>query len=387
MKHNIKTKTGRDKLPPRPGAYFETLSKGCALGFRRGPNTWIARLYTRDAKIKKFEYHPLGQHEDFSAAKVAADNWFAQMGKGIRRAPTRGTVRDALASYVRHLRSINRRKAAWEVGKRFRLTVGRTSEFGRKMLESVMRDDVEAWRNGLRKGRKPRSINRQVRAVVAALNHAVAHGHIGRRDAWKIAHLVDDGEENVAIFLTTDQRDRLIAAAPKPLAALLNGYAHTGARPSELANAVVADFDSKGGKVTLKHHKGRGGKQRTRAVVLSDEGIEFFRAQIRGKLPQAPLISDEGGGHWTDQHWCDGIARAVVAANAKAKKPAQRVPAGTSAYAFRHTRISELLQTYGIDPVTVAAQCGTSVLMIEKSYFKFISSSMRDKLNAVKSGT
>jgi integrase len=383
---SIKTKTARDKLSPRPGAYFETLSKGCALGFRRGPDTWIARLYTPSAD-KPFAYHPLGQHEDFTAAKAAADVWFAQMGKGVRRAPTRGTVRDALASYVRHLRSINRRKAAWEVGQRFRLTVSRTSEFGRMKLESVMRDDVEAWRNGLRKGRKPRSVNRQVRAVVAALNHAIAHGHIGKREAWKVAHLVDDGEENVAVFLTAEQRDRLIAAAPKALAALLTGYAHTGARPSELANAIVGDFNSKGGTVTLKHHKGRGGKQRTRAVVLSDAGATFFRAQCRGKLPQAPLISNEAGERWTDQQWCDGIARAIAAANAKAKKPAQRIPAGASAYAFRHTRISELLQTYGVDPVTVAAQCGTSVLMIEKSYFKFISSSMRDKLNAVKTGT
>jgi integrase len=308
------------------------------------------------------------------------------MTSGQHRRATRGTVRDALSAYVRHLRSVNRRKAAWEVGQRFRLTVGRTSEFGRMKLEDVMREDVEAWRNGLRQGRKPRSVNRQVRAVIAALNHAVSHGHIGRREAWKLAHLVDDGEENVAVFLTAEQRDRLIAAAPKALAALLTGYAHTGARPSELAKAVVADFDSKGGSVTLKHHKGRGGKQRTRAVMLSDTGADFFRTQIRGKLPQAPLISHEAGSHWTDQQWCDGIARAITTANTKAKKRAQRIPAGASAYAFRHTRISELLQTYGVDPVTVAAQCGTSVLMIEKSYFKFISSSMKDKLNAVKAG-
>jgi hypothetical protein len=39
---------------------------------------------------------------------------------------------------------------------------------------------------------------------------------------------------------------------------------------------------------------------------------------------------------------------------------------------------------YGIDPLTTAQQTGTSIAMIEKYYFKFISSSMRDKLNAVK---
>ena len=31
----------------------------------------------------------------------------------------------------------------------------------------------------------------------------------------------------------------------------------------------------------------------------------------------------------------------------------------------------------------VAQQCGTSMLMIEKYYFKFISNAMREKLNAI----
>ena len=43
---NIKIKTACDKLAPRRNAYFETLSKGRALGFRREPDTWIARLKT-----------------------------------------------------------------------------------------------------------------------------------------------------------------------------------------------------------------------------------------------------------------------------------------------------------------------------------------------------
>jgi hypothetical protein len=44
-----------------------------------------------------------------------------------------------------------------------------------------------------------------------------------------------------------------------------------------------------------------------------------------------------------------------------------------------------LLQVFGIDPLTVAQQTGTSVSMIERSYFRFIASSMREKLNAVRS--
>jgi hypothetical protein len=79
-----------------------------------------------------------------------------------------------------------------------------------------------------------------------------------------------------------------------------------------------------------------------------------------------------------------GIEKAISAASDSAKEPEQRIPAGASAYSFRHSRISELLQLYGIDPLTTAQQTGTSVAMIEKHHFKFISGSMRDKLNAVK---
>jgi hypothetical protein len=39
-------------------------------------------------------------------------------------------------------------------------------------------------------------------------------------------------------------------------------------------------------------------------------------------------------------------------------------------------RISELLQIYGVDPLTVEAQTGTSVAMIEKAYLRFIPSAM-----------
>ena len=381
---NVTTKTARDKLPERQEPYWHALGNGAHLGYRqKGPGSWIARFRDRTGQR---HFQALGSHADFNAAKEAAEEWIKQISAGSRRIPARGSVRDALAAYLRHLRSVGRRGTAWEAGQRFRLTVARDSEFGTMKLKDVAREDAEAWRNGLKKGRANRSVNRQVRAVRAALNYAVEHaGHIGNVKAWKLTMLVDDAEAASPVFLTADHRDKLIAAAPPTLAALLTGYGHTGARPSELAAAKVADFNPQSNTITLKHHKGRGGQLRSRATSLSDDGVKFFKEQVKNKLPGAPLISNDEGGHWTDQQWCGGISRAIVAANKKAKKPAQRIPDGVSAYSFRHTRISELLQVYGIDPLTTAQQTGTSIAMIEKYYFKFISSSMRDKLNAVKS--
>jgi integrase len=377
----ITSKSARARLAPRREPYWVQIGRRSYLGFRAGAGTWIVRHRDHDGRQ---QYRSLGEFEEFSDAKERADRWLDRIANGAHRAPSRGTVRDALASYVRNLRSLGRRATAWDAGQRFRLTVGRSSAFGRMRLEDVRREDVEQWRDGLRRGRLPRSVNRQVRAVVAALNFAVSkRGHMGTREAWELEHLVDDGEENVAVFLTSEQRTHLIAHSSRPLAALLTGYTHTGARPSELAEATVADFDASAGTITLRHRKGRGAKLRSRAVMLSDEGIIFFLAEARGKLPKAPLISGADGGHWRAGDWSVAIRAAANAANAPPRKAAQRIPARVSAYSFRHSRISELLQLYGIDPLTVAQQCGTSMLMIEKYYFKFISNAMREKLNAI----
>ena len=73
---------------------------------------------------------------------------------------------------------------------------------------------------------------------------------------------------------------------------------------------------------------------------------------------------------------------AIAAVNKKAKGQ-DRIPFGSSAYSYRHARISELLQDYGVDPVTVAQQTGTSTRMIEMNYFKFIAPALREKLSAI----
>jgi integrase len=371
----------RERLTPRREPYWIQLAQGSYLGFRAGAGTWIVRHRKRDGQQ---QFHSLGRLEEFAEAKRRAERWLAQVANGPYRVSSRGSVRDALASYVRYLRSIGRRATAWDVGKRFRLTVGRKSPFGRMRLEDVRREDVELWRRGLRRGRQPRSVNRQVRAVTAALNFAVSkRGHVGNREAWQLEQLIDDAEDSAAVFLTAEQRAHLIAHCPRPLAALLTGYSHTGARPSELALATASDFDPIAGTLTLRHRKGRGSKLRSRAVLLSNDATAFFRAHARDKLPMAPLISGQDGGHWRAGDWSVAIRTAAAAANRTAVKLSQRIPLHTTAYSFRHSRISELLQLYGIDPLTVAQQCGTSMLMIEKYYFKFISSAMREKLNAI----
>jgi hypothetical protein len=70
--------------------------------------------------------------------------------------------------------------------------------------------------------------------------------------------------------------------------------------------------------------------------------------------------------------------------NSDVEENGEMLPQNASAYSFRHSRISEMPQLHGIDPVTVAQQAGTSVAMIEKYYFRFIASAMQARLAAIR---
>src|SRR5262249_9625580 len=115
-------------------------------------------------------------------------------------------------------------------------------------------------------------------------------------------------------------------------------------------------------------------------VVLDDEGTTFFELQARDKLPAALLFTEDGKKAWRRDMWAQEIRKAIVAHN-KTARGATRISTDASAYSFRHARISELLQVYGVDPLTVGAQTGTSLRMIERAYYKFIPSVMREKLS------
>jgi hypothetical protein len=120
----ITSKSARARLAPRREPYWVQIGRRSYLGFRAGAGTWIVRHRDHDGRQ---QYRSLGEFEEFSDAKERADRWLDRIANGAHRAPSRGTVRDALASYVRNLRSLGRRATAWDAGQRFRLTVGRSS--------------------------------------------------------------------------------------------------------------------------------------------------------------------------------------------------------------------------------------------------------------------
>lgn len=180
------------------------MAAGAYLGFRRGPDTWIARYRGRD---RKQYYQSLGEALDYDEAKRAGEAWLSQLVASPVKAMQRGTVRVALEAYLAHLRQQGRGNAAAEIEGRYQAVVW-PDEMAGTTLESLTYDDFVAWRESLRAGRLNRSVNRQVRAVVAGLNRAHRLGHVGNPTAWRIEPLTDDVEVGgeTAVMLTPDQR-------------------------------------------------------------------------------------------------------------------------------------------------------------------------------------
>lgn len=375
---DITKKHIRDRLRRRREPYFRQVRQRCYLGFRRGPDTWIARYRPPGSRE---EFHAIkGAGIDWSAALQHAEGWFAKMTGTAVRLIVRSSVRHALEAYLEDLRRHGRHGAAKGAEWRFRKYVW-GDPLAAIEFERLTRDDMEDWRQRALPGRTARTVERQLRSVKAGLSRAVELGHVGNPAAWKLHKLQDDHTGETAVFLNAAQRAALISAAELQAAHFLRGLQATGSRPGELAAARVADFD--GQTLRLVHHKGKPPKPRLRYVVLSAEGVEFFQAMVAGRKPEEPLLVEGAQGTaFRPYTWARRIREAIVHHNTL--HPDSPLPVTASAYSFRHSRISELLQLHGVDPLVVAQQTGTSVAIIERAYMKFIPSALREKLAAIR---
>lgn len=388
---SITTKAARQRLAVRREPYWLRLGPGAFLGYRRGPDTWCARY--RDRKGEQ-HFSSFGASDDFAAMQDTARAWCDQMAGAATVAaagssPKQATVRDATNAYLEQLRRDGRGSAAIVADHKFS-TVLYSDPLAEQRLIDVTREDFEQYRTRLRDGGRLQNatVNRYMTAVSAALTCAVEHrGMIGNTKAWKLQRLPvaqkEDTAPDATVYLSQAQRARLIKYSEEPLQLYLRVLYASAARPDEIARATVADYDTKSNTLTLRCMKGRPAMLRPRAVQLHPDDAPMLRALCKGKHPMAWLVTDTGL-QWKRHRWALLIRAAIAYANAKAK-PAERIPEAASAYSLRHSRISELLQVFGVDPVTVAHQTGTSLAMMQLYYWKFIPSAIIDKFENAKS--
>lgn len=373
----INTVDARIKLKARAAPYWHKLSSGQHLGFRKmvpgSDGTWLAQAY--DSESRKQTRRSLGAFDElpankrFDAASEKAREWFKHLDLGGGTEIV--TVKQVCESYVEHVRADKGTAKADDIKARFTRWVY-DDKLGKIELPKLTEKHVEAWRKALVKApvvvnphadeddqltreRSPSSVNRDMTALRAALNYARSQRAVTTDMAWCYAlRPIKNADGRRDAYLDRAQRVALIGRAPVDVATLLRGLSLVPIRPGALASLTVSNFDKRLGVLTI----GKDKAGRDRKIKLPKMTAEFFDAQAKGKTPAAPLLARADGKAWDKDAWKKPVKAAARAAE---------LPSNVTAYAMRHSVITDLV-TGGLDLLTVAQLSGTSVAMIEKHY-------------------
>lgn len=357
----------REKLKPRREPYWHRLEQGRHLGYRPAPDraagSWIAKFYDADTQQKR--HHALGDFADrtpnerFAAARKRAQEWFEHLSLG--GAPKVQTVAEACRAYAADKPDAEARFKRQVYGHRI----------ARVALHKLTEAQVAAWRAHLEalpalvtrhKGadqvtrpRAPASINRDMADFRAALNLALKHHHAVGDLAWREAlkPLKNAGKRR-NVYLDRDQRRALLAALPDDLRAFAHGLCLLPLRPGALAALTAGDFDARRSELVIARDKAGAGRR----ILLPAETAALLKAQVRSKLPAAPLFTQASGRAWSKDYWKRPFKDAAREAG---------LPEDATAYTLRHSTITDLVAG-GLDLLTIAQISGTSVAMIEAHY-------------------
>jgi integrase len=374
MAHRIDTVEGRSRLKPRTPPYWQKLTTGCHIGFRKSTGTdgtWLAQAY--DSSTQKQTRQSYGKldhlpaHQQFDAAKKMAEAWFEHLGRGGSTKII--TVSKACAKYVERLIDSGATKNAADIEARFKRWVYR-DKIAEQALTKLTRKLVEDWRNRLAKTpvltnphsdksltreRSPSSLNRDMAALRAALNSAYDNGDVTNDLAWRVAlRAVENAGTRRDTYLDREQRAALIDKSDTNLSQLLRCMSLLPLRPGALASLNVEKVNNQLGVLTV----GKDKAGRDRKIKLPPSTAAVLKSLTKDKLPAAPLLTQADGQAWHKDAWKKPIKAAAAAAG---------LPDSVTAYTLRHSVITDLV-TSGLDLLTVAQLSGTSVAMIEKHY-------------------
>lgn len=376
MATTINTVKAREALKARHAPYFTKLGAGQFLGFRKlsasTVGVWVARH--RDEETGAQSLRSLGTFEElaptdrFQAARHAAEEWFAHLGRGGKVETV--TVRMACERYVEHVRADGRAKTADDMSARFKRWVYSDKKLGALPLPKLTQAQVTEWRRSLRgtavavgrskantetRARAEGSVNRDATALRAVLNFAHDRGWVTTDMAWRVAlRPTKNADGRRDAYLDRTQRRVLIDNANESLARFLKALSLVPLRPGALAALTVASFDRKLGVLTI----GKDKAGHARRISLPESTAAFFAELAKDKLPAAPLLSQASGKAWDKDAWKWPVKDAAKAAG---------LSETVTAYSLRHSTITDLVGS-GLDLLTVAQLSGTSVAMIERHY-------------------
>lgn len=378
MQQRINTPNARSKLAERAEPYWHQIRRGGYVGYRQRKlgGSWIARWRNEEGlqKYKKLDgLDSLSEDRQFDAACQEAAEWFESMARP--GAPgTRCTVEQACDHYLTTLGAEKGPRAVRDA--RMRINAYIKPKLGGDYLDELTTARLNAWRNGfvpkegdeeaLRKARD--TANRHLNSLKAILNRAWQDGLAADDSAWrKVKRFKQTGEAR-KVLLSDAQIGRLLKHTSGGFHQLVRGLLLTGMRPGiEIEHILREQLHDDG---TLEIRQSKTGP---RVVYLSSEARAFFKELAKGKTPKAPLFSRDDGTKWPEKE----AARMLGDIKSKAK-----LPADTVLYSLRHTYISRALE-HGASVKLIADNCGTSIRMLEKHYWKAINRRRQEMLDGV----
>ena len=349
---------GRGRLTVRRDPYWQRLSEGRYVGFRRltasTPGTWLARYYDG----KKYHSKPLGDFAAleakgrYDAAKGAAEEWFRHLDKG--GSTTRQTVKAACEASIENRRIDKSEAAATDALGRFKRLIYDDPIASIELAKLAPRHLAEWKARVLANGGSQSSYNRNATALRAALNLAYRRRDVASDFAWReeLKPFENAGSRRT-LYLDGTKRRRLVQNASEEARPFFTALNLLPMRPGELAGLRVEYLAAAQQALEIPT-----GKTERRLIPLASEVLAHFKACAKGKLPRAWLIARADGSQWKKEAWRDEI---------KAAARKSKLPPATVAYTLRHSVITDLV-VGGLDLFTVAKISGTSVLMIEKHY-------------------
>lgn len=397
----LDTRTARSRLKARGKPYYRSLEPGLHLGYRKprsGAGKWVARHYIGD---QSYEVETLATADDFSDADGDAILSFHQaqalarkrMVSRARSAAGKSgplTVRRAMESYLEFLET-NRKSADFS---RYAADAFILPVLGDAEVDSLTTDQLRKWHNSLAKsgarirtkdGKKQRfkevvdqaehqrrrksTANHILTILKAALNRAWRDGKVASDSAWRRVEPFENVEAARARYLALAEATRLINASAPDFRRIVRGALETGARYGELCALTVADFNSDSGTIAVRQSK----SGKPRHIVLTDDGITFFKSITAGRAGSDFMFVKDDGGAWLRSHQAQPMAEA----NERAK-----IDPPINFHGLRHTWASHAVMN-GVPLLVVAKNLGHSdTRMVEKHYGHLAPSFVADAIRA-----
>lgn len=393
----LDTVTARKRL--NPGFYWNSLSPGCSLGYRRSETqsagTWNVR-YTppKDVGGKGIQ-DSLGAADDVltadgttvlshEQARKKAEEWLAvakQKCTGITPQRRDYTVQDACNDY---LSTLEVHKPTYVARKVIDAVIA--PMLGRVPVEKLTRGRIENWlkqiaekpRRKSRGGLDPQSdeavrrrkdsANRYLTILRAALTRCLADRKVACSGLeWRTVKPFWQVDQRRTRFLSDEEARKVVDKCGPDFRLLVQAALFSGCRYGELGRLLVSDFDSMSGTLLITHSK----SGRPRQVYLDDEATRFFSA-VSDKRRRSDLIFTDDG-----RQWKKGSAKGLMDAACKAAE-IDRV----NFHELRHTAASRWARQ-GLSLAEIAQQLGHADVRMTQRYAHLCQRTLAEKIRAM----